>query len=161
MQISFTIPGRLKGKGRHRARALSVRGKTFVQTYADPKTVSAEAMLRAFGGEAMGSRPPLQGPLVLDVLVTLNTTKSWSKKRKAEAAYVTGKPDCDNIIKLIGDALNHVCWSDDSQICKIAFERRYRDNEAERVEIKIYRPVATADEFVARCETPLFRGAAA
>jgi len=155
MQISFTIPGRLKGKGRHRSRALSVRGKTFVQQYADPKTVSAEAMVRSIGAEAMRGRPPAEGPLVLDVEVTLNTPQSWSKKRKASAIYVTGKPDIDNVVKLLGDSLNGIAWGDDSQLCELHFRRTYSNGSGESTRVRIYPPGQMADEYIAR-STPLF-----
>lgn len=133
--LSFIIPGRVGGKGRGRALVSKKTGRAFV--YTPEKTRSTEAMVRTLAAEAMGSRPLFTGPLILDVTVTLNTPASWSKKRKAAAFYVTGKPDADNSIKLLGDSCNGIIWHDDSQLCEVHFRRRYNDAVAESVEVRI------------------------
>ena len=51
------------------------------------------------------------------------------------ARWPTKKPDSDNIIKIILDALNGICYHDDSQVCKIYFEKKY--SEIPKVEITI------------------------
>lgn len=38
----------------------------------------------------------------------------------------TKKPDADNIIKIILDALNCVAYRDDAQICKVYFDSQCR-----------------------------------
>ena len=134
--ISFTIPGRVKGKGRPK---FARRGR-FITAYTPADTMSCEAMVKSFASQAMAGRTPFQGPLALDVTVTLNTPQSWSKKRKAEAFYVTGKPDVDNVVKLIGDALNGIVWGDDSQLSDVNIRRRYNDHAPESVEVKIFTP---------------------
>ena len=37
----------------------------------------------------------------------------------------TKKPDADNVVKIICDALNDVAWADDAQITVLHFEKRY------------------------------------
>lgn len=139
--VSFTVPGRLRGKGRGRAGIRRMKnGQQFVKVYSDKDTVNAEAMVRQIGADAMAGRPPFEGPLFLDVLMFRNTTASWPKKRRAEARWVTGAPDCTNICKLVEDALNGIIWGDDSQICKISFERRYDDTRGECAEISVSAP---------------------
>lgn len=125
MQIIFSVPGRISGKGRAR-----FNRHTGV-AYTPAKTAASEAMLREIAAEAMGDKPLLEGPLALNVTVAQQIPKSWSKKRKATAYYITGRPDCDNVLKLIADALNHVCWTDDSQIAELLFRRRYSDGREE------------------------------
>jgi len=140
--ITFTIPGRLRGKGRPRA---TVRGG-FVKTYTDEKTRSCEGLVRHFASQAMGGAKPFDGPIALSVLIYLNTPASWPKKRKAAAYHATGKPDADNVLKLIGDSCNAIVWRDDSQISDIRMKRRYTDDQ-ERVEIVVTaltRPAAIA-----------------
>jgi Holliday junction resolvase RusA-like endonuclease len=132
--IRIIIPGRVGGKGRPR---FARRGK-FMTTYSPEKTVNAEAMVRRFGADAMLARPPMQGPLGMRIEIIANTPASWSKKKKACANYMTGKPDLDNCVKLFGDALNGVVWSDDSQIAKLDVSRRYDDKSAEFVMITIW-----------------------
>ena len=57
------------------------------------------------------------------------------KKSKADAVWFTGRPDGDNLIKQIKDALNEVIFHDDSQVVKGTFEKRYSDMEYSTVEI--------------------------
>lgn len=118
MTISFSIPGRLAGKGRPRfARATG-------RAYTPANTRSMEATVRQFAADAMRGKPPLEGPVKLSVLICINHPASWSKRRKAETVFVTGKPDADNQIKIF-DAANGILWRDDSQIAQIEFDRRY------------------------------------
>lgn len=42
--------------------------------------------------------------------------KSWSKKKIDLAYFHTSRPDLDNLIKGVKDALNDICYKDDSQI---------------------------------------------
>jgi Holliday junction resolvase RusA-like endonuclease len=137
-QIEFTIPGRIRGKGRPK---FARRGK-FVQAYTPADTANCEAMVRSLGAEAMAGTSPFEGPLVLDVTLTQNTPPSWSKKKRAAALHITGKPDVDNIVKLLGDALNGIIWGDDSQICQLHVRRFYDDTNGEKVLISVHSPFA-------------------
>lgn len=130
--LSFTIPGRIGGKGRHRSAIRN--GK--MQTFTPARTQSDEALVRHFAAQAMREKKisPLRGALQMFVAVYRHHPKSWSSKRRLER-WITGKPDCDNIIKLISDAMNCVAYGDDSQIANIVMQRMYcRDiNEPENV----------------------------
>lgn len=134
--ISFTIPGRVVGKGRPK---FARRGQ-FVHAYTPAKTANAEAMIRSLGADAMAGRPPFAGPIFVEIMAWHNTPPSWSKKKRAEALYVTGKPDVDNVAKILGDALIGIVWGDDSQISDFTFRRRYRDSSGECVEVKVSLP---------------------
>jgi Holliday junction resolvase RusA-like endonuclease len=103
-----------------------------------PSTVACEATVKHFASEAMKGKPLFEGPLWLSVTVWVLHPQSWSKKRKASAVYVTGKPDCDNVLKLIGDALNGIVWVDDAQLADAHIVRKFT-TEAERVEIELGR----------------------
>lgn len=130
-QIAFTIPGRLSGKGR--PKFVKATGHAFTPS----KTRSMEAVVRSLGHEAMAGRPPLLGATSLTIRIFLNPTPSWSKKRQAAAVFATGKPDLDNVAKLVGDALNGIAWNDDAQLCDVAISRRYDRTGSERAEIII------------------------
>ena len=134
MQVSFTIPGRIRGKGRPRfSRAAGV-----IHTYTDEKTASSEAMVKTIAALAMRGRSILQGPLGLKILVFQRPAESWSKKRKAAAKWIVGKPDCDNQIKLLCDSMNGIVWADDAQVAQISFERRYSMIDPEYVAVTAY-----------------------
>lgn len=81
----------------------------------------------------------LDGPLQLTVRVYRPTLKSFSKKKKklAEEGKIrpTTKPDTDNYIKGIKDALKNVIWKDDSQVVDLQVSKFY--SEKPRIEVKI------------------------
>lgn len=164
MRITFTIPGVIRGKGRLRTRLVKTKtGKQFVHGYTPTETQHAEAMVRQFGYQAMNGLPPMEGPLSLKVTIFKQPTASWSKKKQASSFFVTGKPDLDNVIKLLGDALNKVVWNDDAQIAQIHVARYYsRGPEQTEVEISddllypIRVPVIEEIPFPAD-DTPLFK----
>lgn len=113
----FTIPGSPKPKGRPRA---TKDRKGNVRVFTPSKTREAEQTLAA---RAMPFRPPtpIEGPVHLDVIFVLPIPASYPKWKKeaAEAGYLfhTKKPDRDNLLKLLKDALNEVFWLDDGQVC--------------------------------------------
>ena len=57
--------------------------------------------------------------------------KSASKKKRmamlSEEIRPTKKPDGDNILKAVADALNGVCYKDDKSIVKMSIEKFYSD----------------------------------
>lgn len=117
--VHINFNGKLIGKGRPRFG----RGRA----YTPAKTVAAERSLGWIAKEAMSRAglPLLAGPLRLSVSVMALRPPSWSKKKALATTFITGKPDADNQIKLIGDALNGIVWNDDSQIAEIEFRRVY------------------------------------
>lgn len=136
-RVSFTIPGRLRGKGRPRAK---LRGK-FVMMHSDAATVNAEAMVRDFAAKAMAGRPLLTNAVNLTIVLYLQKPASWSRKKRLENPIPTGKPDLDNIAKLVSDAINGIVWLDDSQVATLTVSRVFgSDGEPERADV-------TASEF--------------
>lgn len=71
----------------------------------------------------------LQGPLVVSVTLEMDVPASWpaSKRFAALAGKIrpTGKPDLDNCVKCILDALNGVLWRDDAQVVELSVSKRY------------------------------------
>ena len=54
--------------------------------------------------------------------------KSYTKAQKATAfdmRYVPKKPDCDNIAKIILDALNGLAYDDDAQVVQLSVKKQY------------------------------------
>jgi len=156
--ISFTVPGRLKGKGRPK---FSTRGG-FARAYTPAETANAEAMVRSLAAVAMRGIALLEGPCALHVHIWLQPPASWPKKKRAMASFVTGKPDCDNVVKLIGDALNGIVWRDDSQVAELKMSRHYRLDGGECAKVTIVDLSKSASEPALRI-APLFadRSAAA
>ena len=140
--ISFTLPGPPRGKGRPRSRiARSRAGQQFIAVYTDADTRSYENALRTVGAIAMkraGLKEPFDCALCVKVVAVFPIPKSWSlKKQKAAKEGVvrpTTKPDWDNIAKLV-DGVNGVVWRDDSQIVSGSVEKVYGASPELRVEV--------------------------
>jgi len=86
------------------------------------QTVSDEHLIRFHVGQAW-TGAPLDEPL--DVVICAYFDRPKSKPKKV--LYPTGKPDWDNLGKLICDALNELLWRDDSVIVDGAVRKRYCD----------------------------------
>jgi len=123
------IPGRIGGKGRPRMTRAG-------HVYTPAKTQSDEAVVRQLAKLAMRGKPLMAGPLAMHIVVIRNFPKSWSKKKR-EQRWVTGKPDCDNQIKLIADAMNGIVYADDAQISQLLMSRLYDGVTGEEVRIGV------------------------
>lgn len=104
--VSFFVPCEPRGKQRHR----TGRGRM----YTPQKTVDAERAIAWEAKKAFGSRKPLEGAASLIVGALFAYPKSWSLKQRVKAK--TSKPDIDNVVKLVKDALKGVAWKDDAQV---------------------------------------------
>jgi Holliday junction resolvase RusA-like endonuclease len=94
-----------------------------------PKTTRAfEATVRQLAAIEMRGRPPLQGPVKVELLVEVPIPTSWPMTRRLAALsggiLPTARPDLDNFIKAI-DALNSIVFGDDSQITDLHARKRY------------------------------------
>lgn len=130
MLIEVTIPGELRGKQRPRA---TRQGRI----YTPSETRNAEAFIRLLAAEAMGDHGPLEEPLMMTLSIGVGIPKSFSKKQRAaalEGALVPAKkPDLDNAIKLVADAMNGIVFLDDKQITMLIAEKRYADKPETKV----------------------------
>ena len=125
MTIHFHIPGQPVGKGRPRIGKVGAHARMFTPA----KTVSYESTVALFAAQAMAGRPLLTGPVNLQMRVDFAIPASWSQKkqRAAEAGLIlpTVKPDADNILKALCDAINGVVWVDDVQVVDLTVKKRY------------------------------------
>jgi len=133
--IEFSIPGKPTAKAR--ARSSWKGGK--VQHYTPGKTAAYESTVALFGSQAMGGKPPLDGPLMVHITAHMPIPASWSKKKQAMASdgdlLPTSRPDLDNIIKAVKDGLNEICWHDDSQIVSVIAHKIYGDKPMVEVSV--------------------------
>ena len=136
-EIAFIVPGRPVGKGRPIA-GRSFAGFTTLRT--PQKTINYEGTVALFAAQCMAGRAPLEGPVALALSINYDVPASWSKKKREAAlrgeVRPTSKPDCDNVIKAIGDALNGVVWKDDVQVVTLYAEKRYAEAPGVTVRVK-------------------------
>ena len=127
--VVFDVPGVPVGKGRPR---FSGRG-----VYTPEKTQAYEELVRLKYWAAARGEKRIEGPVSLTVTAYFAPPASASKA--ARDAMIQGrerpcrKPDFDNILKIIADALNRVAWKDDAQVTRCVIEKRY----AERARIVV------------------------
>lgn len=72
---------------------------------------------------------PHTGPVELEVNFALAMPPSWPKKKRKELLGMphSGKPDLDNLVKFVCDALNRVLWDDDRKIVSIKASKIWSD----------------------------------
>jgi Holliday junction resolvase RusA-like endonuclease len=130
--IVITLAGEPRGKGRPRfVRSTGV-------AFTPAPTRNYEAALRIAGQQAMAGRPPVEGPLAVNVEATFTVPASWSRRKRTDAlagaVRPTGRPDADNLVKML-DGLNKLVWHDDAQITDLAMVKRYGEVPGLRVEV--------------------------
>lgn len=133
--ISFFVPGKPIPQARPRV----TRGGQ--RTY-DPKR-SADAK-KVAAGYALEARVKAGAALIEDgpVTVTLEARfaypKSTRKSARIDRAPLTGKPDVENIAKLLLDAMTGIIYRDDSQVWSLhASKFRVIDPEEEGIYVEV------------------------
>ena len=126
--IKFRYDGEAVGKGRPR---YSRRGE-YVHTYTPKKTKKFEdAILFEFMASTTEAMPVYdrETSLKADVLIGVSIPKSYTKKKQAlcrdRVLAPAKKPDIDNILKAVFDALNGYAFEDDVQIVQVKAEKIY------------------------------------
>lgn len=121
MRVEFTVS--IVPIGKARARVTS-RG-----TFTPTRTRKAEHAVATVARAAMRGREPATGRVLAHVSATMPIPASWSKKRRqeAEASQIRpiGRPDVDNVSKLVLDACNGIVYADDSQIVDLIVTKFY------------------------------------
>lgn len=136
---TFTIPGEPVGKGRPRFGRTKNGG---VHTYTPDKTAKYESLVTRCYRAAIGYTVK-HAPVGVEIDAYFTIPKSYSRKRvqdiTEERELPMKKPDCDNIVKVILDALNGVAYTDDKQVVDVRCRKRYaKPGEPGRVVVTIW-----------------------
>lgn len=120
--VTFRAYGEPVAKGRPR---FTRHGRA----YTPKKTHDYESEVAAIAKSAMGESEPLETPVIVCVYVTFPIPPSYSKKR-SEACLNgserhTKRPDLDNCVKAVTDAMNGIVYKDDSQITTLHATKVY------------------------------------
>lgn len=109
-------------------------------TYTPKKTQEYEEYVKMCWVAKYGSIQPAEQPLEMNIVFYMPIPKSYSKKQRAEILNgrlkPTKKPDIDNLIKSVLDALNGLAYADDSQIIKVTAVKRYAETGSTELTIK-------------------------
>ena len=134
-ELKFEIPGSPIGQGRPKFSTINGHAVAY-----DPeKSRNYKAYVRLLATQAMKETgfEMLDGPCALLINAFFEVPKSKSKRFREAALNgterPTKKPDADNIVKAIQDALNGLAYKDDAYIVYLACQKFYSDNP--RVEV--------------------------
>ena len=80
----------------------------------------------------------LSGPLKMKVWFSMPIPKSWSQKKTGNqlGKLHAQRPDLDNLVKSVKDALQGKAYHDDSQIADMWAEKRWKRRGGIRVDIE-------------------------
>lgn len=114
--ISFQIPCIPIPQGRHR----TCRTTTGIRTYDAPASATFKQLFALQAAQFL-PKTPLAGPL--RVALTFWVPKARSRPKRE--AYPAHKPDLDNLVKSVLDALRGLAWRDDAQIVVLEAAKYY------------------------------------
>lgn len=131
LKVSFVIPIKPAGKERPRL------GSGFV--YTPSKTKAYENFIKGCYIEQCGDISFGSRSISMHVRAYVPVLTKFRKAEKVAALAgeikPTAKPDADNLLKAILDALNELAYDDDRYIYKISVERIYSDKPRTEVTI--------------------------
>lgn len=134
MTCDFVVEGKPVGKGRPRFRRMG----NFVQTYTPANTAEYEKLVRLRFQNAGGVIT--DKPVKIEIIAFFAPLKSTRKQQKADMLanriFPVKKPDCDNIAKIILDALNKIAYKDDSQVIELSVKKLYSEKAKVLVHIE-------------------------
>ena len=119
------LPGQPIGKGRPRFTRMG-------RVYTPEKTRKFEHRLAATASNYMmlHQLEPTSKICVVVIRAQFEIPKSWTKAKKAAAQVneiYPGKPDIDNIAKIVLDSFNGVVFEDDAQVYDLRVIKTYGD----------------------------------
>lgn len=120
--VYFFVPGKVQGKARPR---FSSRSGT---VYTPGETKSYERQIAEAYQAQHG--PCFEGAVTVIIEAIFSIPKSWTRAKKAEALagkLPPGKPDIDNILKVVLDGLNGIAYEDDKQVVLTQCKKVYAD----------------------------------
>lgn len=133
MVYEFEMIGEPVGKARPRMNTRTGRA------YTPTNTKLYEYSLRQWFLMNYPNFKPIESRVKVTIIAYFGIPKSTSKKKEAEMLQgnisPTKKPDADNIIKIVLDAMNKFAFNDDTQVTKLEIEKKY--DVTPRIYIKI------------------------
>jgi len=137
MKVKFTVLGEPQGKGRARTVRLK-NGKS--HTYTPDATAIYENLIaveyqRQTGGKKFADNEMVDMRIAAYYAIPASASKKKQSQMECAEIRPTKKPDMDNIVKVVSDALNSIAFRDDSQVvdCQV---RKFYSNQP-RIEVTI------------------------
>lgn len=140
--IAFEIEGKAEPQGRPRATKMGAG----IRLYDPPKSKAYKRVVGLKGRSHMAKNhlEPYTEPLRVTLRFYFKPPKSYSKKRlkaiESKQELHVKKPDSDNLAKAVTDALNTICYKDDSQIVELIIRKEYSYKDYTSVKIEPIHP---------------------
>lgn len=136
MIYEFEVPGKITGKGRPRVN--SYTGIVYTPT----QTKDYECLIEQYFLLKYPRFKQIEQRAKVSIIAYFDIPKS-TKKSDIEGMLnneisPTKKPDIDNIVKIVLDAMNKFAFKDDIQITKLEVEKKYSNEEKIVVKIEEY-----------------------
>ena len=130
IDIQFDIPGGIVPWGR--------AGGNGSMRFTPAKVRNYQAVIRQYAADAMGDRPLIDGPCILDINGRWPWPKSISQKKRLliPNGYKKSVPDSDNLCKVLMDAMNKIVWTDDARVAVLHVTKKYSDKPGVHVLIR-------------------------
>lgn len=142
MKFEFSVPGEVVGQGRPRATTVGGHVRMYdpekSRDYKSKVALFAQAQMKEQG--LTGLQVPSERGFRVSISADAPVPKSFSKKKQMDAVCLrirpTKRPDCDNVIKAVLDALNGVFWEDDRLVTTIFMTKYYSPEPELKVSIE-------------------------
>lgn len=125
--MDFIVDGKPQGKQRPRFSRIS---KT---VYTPTKTAKYEKQIAKAYTDSGGKCIPADCYVSVNVSAFFPVPKSYSKKKREDCLErklrPDKKPDMDNILKVVLDALNEVAYEDDKQVVELIGRKYYTESD--------------------------------
>lgn len=135
--MTFVVEGKPQGKARARTFYDKRVGK--MRSITPEQTRSYEDLIR-WSYRAAGGGYYAEKTLQVSIQAFYPIPQSFSKAKKNAAINAdlrpTTKPDCDNIIKVVLDALNGVAYYDDKQVVCVSCNKYYGETGYIKIQIE-------------------------
>lgn len=135
--IHLNVKGNPQALKRHR----TFRRGNFTGSY-DPSKTAKQDFLAKVAEKA--PETPIETPVTVEMEFYFarpknhyRTGKYAGEKKPQAPDWHISRPDCDNLIKFVLDALNGVYWRDDSVVCKLKVVKKYADRMPQTI-VNIY-----------------------
>ncbi len=134
--VELIVPGEPVGKGRPRftvqgGRAIAYTPKA-TKEYED---IIKQLYILQYNEMQFVEDEPLELEIRACYGIPKSTSKALRERMLSEDIACVKKPDIDNVVKIVCDALNGLAYSDDKQIIDIEAHKEYAQDA--RVEIRI------------------------
>lgn len=137
--ITFIVHGDPVGKGRPR---ITTRGG-FVRAYSPDKTRDYECMVADLAHREMMNHGllPTYDAVKVEIEAHFAIPKSYSKKKHEQAIKdeikPMVKPDIDNVVKAVLDAMNKTVYIDDKQVVELVARKFYTEEKEGFIRIEV------------------------